>query len=165
MSLQGIVNFKFKDYNAAVDDLSRCIKRAKKNKSAYTYLGLALSAIGEYEEAEEAHLKSLHLDQCFLDAWAHLAQFYLDLANSEKALHCLEKVLLVNGRCSSGLLKHITYVVYFTMGWGNIGNVKDYDAVLDLEHDSMDKFVLQCLAFYQASHICYFSYYFLFFFL
>ncbi|XP_042387598.1 suppressor of RPS4-RLD 1-like isoform X1 [Zingiber officinale] len=27
--------------------------------------------------------------------------------------------------------------------------VKDYDAVLDLELDSMDKFVLQCLAFYQ----------------
>ncbi|RZR80270.1 hypothetical protein BHM03_00006265, partial [Ensete ventricosum] len=144
---------------------------ANMNCHAFLYViareeqGLALSAIGEYEEAEEAHLKSLHLDQCFLDAWAHLAQFYLDLANSEKALHCLEKVLLVNGRCSSGLLKHITYVVYFTMGWGNIGNVKDYDAVLDLEHDSMDKFVLQCLAFYQASHICYFSYYFLFFFL
>ncbi|KAF5191664.1 Suppressor of rps4-rld [Thalictrum thalictroides] len=27
--------------------------------------------------------------------------------------------------------------------------VKDYDAVLDMELDSMDKFVLQCLAFYQ----------------
>lgn len=28
--------------------------------------------------------------------------------------------------------------------------VKDYDAVLDLELDSMEKFVLQCLAFYQV---------------
>lgn len=34
----GIVNFKFKDFNAAVDDLTRCINRDKKNKSAYTYL-------------------------------------------------------------------------------------------------------------------------------
>ena len=28
--------------------------------------------------------------------------------------------------------------------------MKDYDAALDLELDSMDKFVLQCLAFYQV---------------
>lgn len=28
--------------------------------------------------------------------------------------------------------------------------IKDYDDVLDLELDSMDKFVLQCLAFYQV---------------
>lgn len=28
--------------------------------------------------------------------------------------------------------------------------VKDYDAALDLELDSMEKFVLQCLAFYQV---------------
>lgn len=29
--------------------------------------------------------------------------------------------------------------------------VKDYDAALDLELDSMEKFVLQCLAFYQVT--------------
>ena len=28
--------------------------------------------------------------------------------------------------------------------------VKDYDAALDLELDSMEKFILQCLAFYQV---------------
>ena len=34
----GIVNFKFKDFNAAVEDLSACVKLDKNNKSAYTYL-------------------------------------------------------------------------------------------------------------------------------
>ena len=34
----GIVNFKFKDFNAAVEDLSSCVKLDKNNKSAYTYL-------------------------------------------------------------------------------------------------------------------------------
>lgn len=34
----GIVNFKFKDFNAAVEDLSACVKLDKDNKSAYTYL-------------------------------------------------------------------------------------------------------------------------------
>lgn len=32
----------------------------------------------------------------------------------------------------------------------SFGQIKDYDAALDLELDSMEKFVLQCLAFYQV---------------
>ena len=39
-----------------------------------TVQGLALSSIGEYKKAEEAHLKSLQLDKNFLEAWAHLTQ-------------------------------------------------------------------------------------------
>lgn len=34
----GIVNFKFKDFDAAVEDLSACVKLDTTNKSAYTYL-------------------------------------------------------------------------------------------------------------------------------
>lgn len=36
--IAGIVNFKFKDFTAAVKDLSTCVKLDKSNKSAYTYL-------------------------------------------------------------------------------------------------------------------------------
>lgn len=38
LKIAGIVNFKFKDYNAAVEDLSSCVRLDKDNKSAYTYL-------------------------------------------------------------------------------------------------------------------------------
>lgn len=34
----GIVNFKFKDFKAAVEDLSTCVQIDRDNKSAYTYL-------------------------------------------------------------------------------------------------------------------------------
>lgn len=34
----GIVNFKFKDFDAAVEDLSACVKLDNDNKSAQTYL-------------------------------------------------------------------------------------------------------------------------------
>ncbi|RLM86183.1 tetratricopeptide repeat(TPR)-containing protein-like [Panicum miliaceum] len=103
----GIVNFKFKDYNSALEDLSTCVKRDKKNSSAHTYLGLTLSVLGEYKRAEDEHLVGIKYDESFLDCWAHLAQ------------------------------------------------IKDYDDVLDLELDSMDKFVLQCLAFYQKEMALY----------
>lgn len=177
---RGIVCYKFKDYDAAVADLSTCVKRDKENKSAYTYLGLALSAIGEHTQAEETHLKSIRLDQNFLEGWVHLAQFYLDLANSGKALNCLDHVLLVDGRFAKayhlrgllyhGLGQHRTAIKDLSLGLtiessnieclylrgschhaiGEYGDaVKDYDAMLEIELDSMDKFVLQCLAFYQ----------------
>ncbi|WRX10011.1 Tetratricopeptide repeat - like 5 [Theobroma cacao] len=158
---RGIVNFKFKDFNAAVEDLSSCVKLDKNNKSAYTYLGLALSSIGEYKRAEEAHLKSIKLDQSFLEAWAHLTQFYQDLANSEKALECLEQVIQIDGRkaikdLSIGLSienSNIECLYLRASCYHAIGEyaeaIKDYDAALDVELDSMEKFVLQCLAFYQ----------------
>ncbi|URE00097.1 Tetratricopeptide repeat protein [Musa troglodytarum] len=142
---RGIVNFKFKDYHSAVDDLSRCIKRAKKNKSAYTYLGLALSAIGEYGQAEEAHLKSLHLDQCFLDAWAHLAQFYLDLTNSEKALHCLEKVLLVNGRFAKAY--YLRGLLYHGLGQHRIA-IKDLSLGLSIENSNVECLYLRASCYH-----------------
>lgn len=36
--IAGIVNFKFKDFNAAIEDLSACVQLDEDNKSAYTYL-------------------------------------------------------------------------------------------------------------------------------
>ncbi|KAL0377874.1 UNVERIFIED_CONTAM: Suppressor of RPS4-RLD 1 [Sesamum radiatum] len=117
---RGIVNFKFKDYKAAVEDLSACVEVDKDNKSAYTYLGLALSSLGEYKRAEEVHMKAIQIDQNFLEAWTHLTQVCQSISPA---------------RASSP--------------WDGRAQVKDYDAALDLELDSMEKFVLQCLAFYQ----------------
>uniref|UniRef100_A0ACD5UQ17 Uncharacterized protein n=1 Tax=Avena sativa TaxID=4498 RepID=A0ACD5UQ17_AVESA len=177
---RGIVNFKFKDYDSAVEDLSTCVKRDKKNSSAHTYLGLTLSAVGEYKRAEDEHLLGIKYDGSFLDSWAHLSQLYLDLAYPEKMLDNLQKVLQIDPRFSKAY--HLRGILYHGMGRHRsaikelsialsydgssieclylraschhaIGEyksaIKDYDDVLDLELDSMDKFVLQCLAFYQ----------------
>ncbi|RZB78431.1 Suppressor of RPS4-RLD 1 [Glycine soja] len=73
---RGIANFKFKEFDAAVEDLSACVQLGRDNESAYTCLvGLALSSIGEYKKSEEAHLKSLQIDRNFLEAWEHLTQY------------------------------------------------------------------------------------------
>ncbi|KAI8001732.1 Suppressor of RPS4-RLD 1 [Camellia lanceoleosa] len=69
---QGLLISSYADSDAAIEDLSACVKLDKDNKSAYTYLGLALSSIGEHRRAEEAHMKSIQLDPSFLESWAHL---------------------------------------------------------------------------------------------
>ncbi|CAH8274011.1 unnamed protein product [Arabidopsis lyrata] len=176
---RGIVNFKSKDFTAAVKDLSICLKQEKDNKSAYTYLGLAFASLGEYKKAEEAHLKSIQLDSNYLEAWLHLAQFYQELADHCKALECIEQVLQVDNRVWKayhlrglvfhGLGEHRKAIQELSIGlsientieclylrgscYHAIGEyrdaVKDYDATVDVELDAVEKFVLQCLAFYQ----------------
>ncbi|EOA15941.1 hypothetical protein CARUB_v10004035mg [Capsella rubella] len=176
---RGIVNFKSKDFAAAVKDLSICLKQEKDNKSAYTYLGLAFASLGEIRKAEEAHLKSIQLDSNYLEAWLHLAQFYQELADHSKALECIEQVLQVDNRVWKayhlrglvfhGLGEHRKAIQELSIGlsientieclylrgscYHAVGEyrdaVKDYDATVDVELDAVEKFVLQCLAFYQ----------------
>ncbi|KAK4749428.1 hypothetical protein SAY87_026877 [Trapa incisa] len=163
---RGIINFMFKDYDAAIEDLSSCVNLDKNNKSAHTYLGLALSSIGEYRRAKEALMKAVQLDQNFLEAWAHLTQFYHELAKPArfaKVYHLYGLLLHGMGdhrraikELSTGLSIENTNIeclylrgsCYHAIG-DYVAAVSDYDAVLDLELDSVDKFVLQCLAFYQ----------------
>ncbi|GER30947.1 tetratricopeptide repeat protein [Striga asiatica] len=79
LSSDRIVNFKFKDYKAAVKDLSACVEVEQDNKSAYTYLGLALFSLGEYRRSEEAHMRAIHIDQNFLEAWTNLTRVSIDI--------------------------------------------------------------------------------------
>ncbi|CAN8328331.1 unnamed protein product [Cochlearia groenlandica] len=176
---RGIVNFRSKDFTAAVKDLSICLKQEKDNKSAYTYLGLSFASLGEYIKSEEAHLKSIQLDSNYLEAWLHLAQFYQELGDHHKALECIDQVLQVDDRVWKayhlrglvfhGLGEHRKAIQELSVGLSiensieclylrgschhAVGEyrdaVKDYDATVDVELDAVEKFVLQCLAFYQ----------------
>ncbi|KAG2245457.1 hypothetical protein Bca52824_092691 [Brassica carinata] len=156
------INFKSKDFTAAVKDLSTCLKQEKDNKSAYSYLEIAFASLGEYTKAEEAHMKSIQLDSNYLEAWLHLAQHYQKLADHHKALECIEQALQVDNKGLEGLS-----LAWISVPWirrtqsaclrGScyhaIGEyrdaVKDYDATVEVELDAVEKFVLQCLAFYQ----------------
>lgn len=52
--------------------------------------GLALSSIGEFKKAEEAHLKSIQLDRNFLEAWAHLTQVSMNIVVLKDHWHISE---------------------------------------------------------------------------
>ncbi|KAG2385044.1 Eukaryotic translation initiation factor 3 subunit [Vigna angularis] len=63
----------------------------------FPIIRLTLSSIGEYKKAEDAHLKSLQIDRNFLEAWAHLTQFYQDISKPTKAQECLSQMLQIDG--------------------------------------------------------------------
>ncbi|KAL2522527.1 Suppressor of RPS4-RLD 1 [Forsythia ovata] len=133
------------DFIAAVEDLSTCVKVDKDNKSAYTYLGLALSSLGEYRKAEEAHMKAIQIDRNFIEAWGHLTQFYQDMAYSEKALECIRKILQIDGRFVKayhlrGLLLH---------GMGDHRNaIKELSIALNIESSSIECLYLRASCYH-----------------
>ncbi|BAT96089.1 hypothetical protein VIGAN_08297100 [Vigna angularis var. angularis] len=91
--------------------------------------------------------------------------FYQDISKPTKAQECLSQMLQIDGRkaindLSMGLsvdgpnveCLYLRASCYHALGQYKEA-VKDYDVALDLELDSMDKFVLQCLAFCQVGAI------------
>ncbi|KOM34313.1 hypothetical protein LR48_Vigan02g046300 [Vigna angularis] len=83
------------------------------SRKPFSY-GLALSLIGEYKKAEDAHLKSLQIDRNFLEAWAHLTQFYQDISKPTKAQECLSQMLQIDGRLSKA--HHLCGLMFHAMG-------------------------------------------------
>ncbi|KAJ0040577.1 hypothetical protein Pint_27946 [Pistacia integerrima] len=142
---RGIVNFKFKDYSAAVRDLSECVKLDMDNKSAYTYWGLALSMIGEYKKAEETHLKAIQLDRNFLEGWGHMTTFYQDLANSTKALECLQQMLQIDERFPKAY--HLRGLLLHGMGQHRKA-VKDLSTGLSIEPSNIECLYLRASCYH-----------------
>ncbi|KAM1174936.1 hypothetical protein ACFX19_027996 [Malus domestica] len=97
-------------------------------------------------KALECLQKALQIDGRFAKAY-HLRGLLLHgMGEHSKAIKDLSTGLSIEGANIECL--YLRASCYHALGeYGHA--VKDYDAVLDLELDSMEKFVLQCLAFYQ----------------
>jgi hypothetical protein len=76
----GIVNFKSKDFTAAVKDLSICLKQEKDNKSAYTYLavvGIWFTALGISTMA--FNLNGFNFNQSVVDSQGRVINTWADI--------------------------------------------------------------------------------------
>nr|XP_007156747.1 hypothetical protein PHAVU_002G013900g [Phaseolus vulgaris]ESW28741.1 hypothetical protein PHAVU_002G013900g [Phaseolus vulgaris] len=141
---RGIVNFKFKEFDAAVEDLLACVQLDRDNKSAYTYL--FYQDISKPTKAQECLSQILQIDARFSRAYHLRGLLFHAMGEHRKAINDLSIGLTVDGANVECL--YLRASCYHAVGQYKEA-VKDYDAALDLELDSMDKFVLQCLAFYQ----------------
>lgn len=132
---RGVINFKLKNFFAAIEDLKGCLAQDTHNKHAYNYLGLALSATGNYVDGIKAQRRAVELDNKFKEGWAHLAQSYKELADSEKAVECLKKATEIDKKYGGayriwGILLH---------GLGEHRNAaKLLTTALELDADTME---------------------------
>ncbi|XP_045812223.1 suppressor of RPS4-RLD 1 [Trifolium pratense] len=97
-------------------------------------------------KALECLTQVLQIDGRFARAYHLRGVLFHAMGEHRKAIKDLTTGLSIDGANIESL--YLRAACYHAVGQYKEA-VKDYDAALDLELDSMDKFVLQCLAFYQ----------------
>ncbi|KAK2372574.1 Suppressor of RPS4-RLD 1 [Trifolium repens] len=97
-------------------------------------------------KALECLTQVLQIDGRFARAYHLRGLLFHAMGEHRKAIKDLTTGLSIDGANIESL--YLRAACYHAVGQYKEA-VKDYDAALDLELDSMDKFVLQCLAFYQ----------------
>ncbi|KAG2239372.1 hypothetical protein Bca52824_091803 [Brassica carinata] len=143
---RGIINFKSKDFTAAIKDLSTFLKQEKYNKSAYSYVHYqeladhhkALECIEQALQVDNRVWKAYHLrGLVFHGLGEHRYAQLNDLfgLSIENSIECL----YLRGSCYHAV--------------GEYRDAVDYDATVEVELDAVEKFVLQCLAFYQKDKL------------
>ena len=80
-----------RDPQSAVRYYRKGVLRAP-DAGTWTALGVALRALGEYEEAEAAYHSALALDGTSADAWFNLANLYRDTGREERARSAYRRV-------------------------------------------------------------------------
>ncbi|KAL3039302.1 hypothetical protein AAZX31_01G178100 [Glycine max] len=113
---------------------------------AWAHLTQFYQDLSKPTKAQECLNQMLQIDGRFARAYHLRGLLFHAMGEHRKAISDLTMSLNVDGANVECL--YLRGSCYHAVGRYKEA-VKDYDAALDLELDSMDKFVLQCLAFYQ----------------
>ncbi|RDX78629.1 Suppressor of RPS4-RLD 1, partial [Mucuna pruriens] len=113
---------------------------------AWAHLTQFYQDLSKPTKAQECLNQMLQINGRFARAYHLRGLLFHAMGEHRKAINDLSMELSIDGANVECL--YLRASCYHAVGQYKEA-VKDYDAALDLELDSMDKFVLQCLAFYQ----------------
>ncbi|KAL5556850.1 hypothetical protein UlMin_039086 [Ulmus minor] len=134
------------EYKKAEEAHLRAIQLERNFLEAWSHLTQFYQDMANSPKALECVQQVLQIDVRFSKAY-HLRGLLLHgIGEHRKAIKDLSTELSIDNANVEGL--YLRASCYHAIGQYKEA-IKDYDAALDLELDSMDKFVLQCLAFYQ----------------
>ncbi|XP_014520847.1 suppressor of RPS4-RLD 1 isoform X2 [Vigna radiata var. radiata] len=134
------------EYKKAEDAHLKSLQIDRNFLEAWAHLTQFYQDISKPTKAQECLSQMLQIDGRFSRAHHLRGLLFHAMGQHRKAINDLSMGLSVDGANVECL--YLRASCYHALGQYKEA-VKDYDAALDLELDSMDKFVLQCLAFYQ----------------
>ena len=91
-----------KDYNAAVNYLTKAVQEEPNNADAQNMLGYSYRKVGTFDKSMEHYQQALKIDANHRSAHEYLGELYLDMnqpANAEKQLQALKKACPFFGKC------------------------------------------------------------------
>ncbi|GAV58758.1 TPR_1 domain-containing protein/TPR_11 domain-containing protein [Cephalotus follicularis] len=134
------------EYKRAEDAHLKSIQLDRNFLEAWTHLAQFYHDMANSTKALECLQQVVQVDSRFAKAYHLRGILFHGMGEHRKAIKDLSVGLSIDNSNIECL--YLRASCYHAVGeYGEA--VKDYDAALDLELDSMDKFVLQCLAFYQ----------------
>ncbi|TKY55649.1 Suppressor of RPS4-RLD 1 [Spatholobus suberectus] len=134
------------EYKKAEEAHLKSLQLDKNFLEAWAHLTQFYQDLAKPAKAQECINKMLQIDGRFARAYHLRGLLFHAMGEHRKAIKDLTMGLSIDGSNIECL--YLRASCYHAVGQYKEA-VKDYDAALDLELDSMDKFVLQCLAFYQ----------------
>ncbi|KAG5028907.1 hypothetical protein JHK87_012421 [Glycine soja] len=134
------------EYKKAEEAHLKSLQLDKNFLEAWAHLTQFYQDLAKPTKAQECINKMLQIDGRFARAYHLRGLLFHAMGEHRKAIKDLTMGLSIDGSNIECL--YLRASCYHAVGQYKEA-VKDYDAALDLELDSMDKFVLQCLAFYQ----------------
>ncbi|KAJ0980264.1 hypothetical protein J5N97_008519 [Dioscorea zingiberensis] len=134
------------EYSQAEEAHLKSIQLDQSFLDGWTHLTQFYQDLANVEKASECLQQVLRIDGRFAKAYHLRGLLYHGMGQHRSAIKDLSVGLSIESSNIECL--YLRASCYHAIGeYGDA--IKDYDMVLNLELDSMDKFVLQCLAFYQ----------------
>ncbi|XP_023517940.1 suppressor of RPS4-RLD 1 [Cucurbita pepo subsp. pepo] len=134
------------DYKGAEEAHLKSIQLDRNFLEAWGHLIQFYQDLANTTKALECLHQVLQMDSTFVKAYHLCGLLYHGIGEHRKAIK--ELSIGLNIENSNIECLYLRASCYHAIGEYGLA-VKDYDATLDLDLDSMDKFMLQCLAFYQ----------------
>ncbi|CAI8588945.1 unnamed protein product [Vicia faba] len=134
------------EYKKAEEAHLKSLQLDRSFLEAWGHLAQFYQDLSNPTKAFECLTEVLQIDGRFARAYHLRGLLFHAMGEHRKAIKDLTMGLNIDGANIESL--YLRAACYHAVGQYKEA-VKDYDAALDLELDSMDKFVLQCLAFYQ----------------
>ncbi|MCK4649469.1 tetratricopeptide repeat protein [bacterium] len=114
---QGIKYYNFGQYDAAIGEFQKAIKREPRSLAAHLYLAWAYEKQGEKEKAIGEYQKITELDPNHLDAHYRLGIYYDNVGKKAEAIKEYEKVLSLKPRKEKlEKISPVLYAFYYEQG-------------------------------------------------
>ncbi|MED6192213.1 Suppressor of RPS4-RLD 1 [Stylosanthes scabra] len=134
------------EYKKAEEAHLKALQLDRHFLEAWAHLTQFYQELSNPAKAQECLSQVIQIDGRFARAYHLRGLLFHAMGEHRKAIKDLTMGLTIDGANIECL--YLRASCYHAVGQYKEA-IKDYDAALDLELDSMDKFVLQCLAFYQ----------------
>ncbi|RYQ80816.1 hypothetical protein Ahy_Scaffold1g106965 isoform A [Arachis hypogaea] len=134
------------EYKKAEEAHLKALQLDRHFLEAWAHLTQFYQELSKPAKAQECLSQVVQIDGRFARAYHLRGLLFHAMGEHRKAIKDLTMGLTIDGANIECL--YLRASCYHAVGQYKEA-IKDYDAALDLELDSMDKFVLQCLAFYQ----------------